>query len=261
VLWYRMWIDTRWRFLIGLALLLIASCGVVLAYPRAMRVLAALPPGAEIAAGSVSPQLRARLEQAVALARTYRGYIWTQWFSQELPQLWCLLAIALGSGGLVSQAARGGGIFTLSLPVSRSRLVQTRAATALGELLVLSIVPSLLLPMLSPAVGQTYSVAEALVHGTCLFVGGAVFFSTTFLLSSLVEQVWIPPLIMLCTAVVISTARAIEPDLARYTLAPILSAESYFRAGALPWTGLLASAGFSAAALYASTRNIARRDF
>ena len=40
----------------------------------------------------------------------------------------------------------------------------------LGELLVLAVVPSLLLPLLSPAVGQTYGVGDALVHGVCLFI-------------------------------------------------------------------------------------------
>src|SRR4029078_10980853 len=97
-----------------------------------------------------------------------RGYVWSQWFSQNLRQLWALFSIMLGTGGLLAQAAGGGALFPLSLPVSRRGLLALRAATALAELGILAIFPSLLLPLLSPAVGQTYSFADAFVHGSCL---------------------------------------------------------------------------------------------
>ena len=42
----------------------------------------------------------------------------------------------LGTGGLLSQAIGGGALFTLSLPVSRERLLGVRAATGLAELAV-----------------------------------------------------------------------------------------------------------------------------
>ena len=138
------------------------------------------------------------------LARNYRGYVWSQWFRQNLPQMWTLFAVLLGTGGLLSQASGGGALFTLSLPVSRSRLLGVRAATGLAELLVLALVPSLLLPLLSPAVGQTYSVGDALVHGVCLFIAGAVFFSLAFLLSTVFSDVWRPLLIVLCVATVLA---------------------------------------------------------
>ena len=40
-----------------------------------------------------------------------------------------------------------------------------------------------------------------------------------------------------------------------------MSAERYFRGEGLPWLGLLLAAVVSAAAIYAATRNMARRDF
>ena len=56
----------------------------------------------------------------------------------------------------------------------------------------------------------------------------------------------------------------VEPFLggySRYGLFALMDGETYFRGSGLPWLGLLASAGASAAMLYAATRNIARRDF
>ena len=85
-----------------------------------------------------------------------------------MTQMLSLFAVLLGTGGLLSQASGGGALFTLSLPVSRKRLLGVRAATGLAELLALAFVPPLLLPLLSPAVGQSYGIGDALVHGACL---------------------------------------------------------------------------------------------
>ena len=41
----------------------------------------------------------------------------------------------------------------------------------------------------------------------------------------------------------------------------VMSGETYFRTGALPWLGLLLSAALSTAMIYGAARNIARRDF
>ena len=30
MLWYKSWLETRWRFLIGLVLLMLSACGTVL---------------------------------------------------------------------------------------------------------------------------------------------------------------------------------------------------------------------------------------
>ena len=39
MLWYKSWLETRWRFLIGLALLMLSACGTVLAYPAVQELL------------------------------------------------------------------------------------------------------------------------------------------------------------------------------------------------------------------------------
>lgn len=239
-LWYKAWLDTRWRFAIGLTAL---SCMALLVVMTSSRLIG-LPPD--------------RWRASIALARVLDS----AWFGQALPQLWCLFAILLGSGGLLSQAARGGAMFMLSLPATRTQLVVTRTTLVVLELYLLALLPSLTITLWAPLVGASYASIDVLVAAFCLVVGGTIFFAVPFFLSSLVEQPWVPVAVMLSTALVISVVRQLDPDLGRFTLAPVLTAREYFlNGGSLPWTGLVASAALSMALIALAVRNVARRDF
>jgi hypothetical protein len=255
MLWHKAWLETRWRFLIGLALLTMSACGIVFTYPK---VLALMPMVPSVDAGG---EIGRRIREAADLARSYRGYVWSQWFSQNLPQAATLFAALLGTGGLLSRAAGSGVLFTLSLPASRRQIVGVRAATGLAELLVLIAVSTLALPLLSPAVGQRYSVADAAVHAACQFVACAVFFSLAFLLSTIFSDLWRPLLLACAVAVVLAIGEQLFRDVAPYGIYGVMSGERYFRTGGVPWLGLLASAAASAALLTAAARNVERQDF
>ncbi len=257
MLWYKAWLETRWRFLIGLGLLALSACSSVLTYPQVSRLLSQTAPAVE-----VSGEMGRRVAEVLELSRSYRGYLWAHWYQQNLLQMWTVFAMLLGAGGLLSQAVRGGGaLFTLSLPVTRTRLLGVRAAAGLAELLALAFVPSLLVPLLSPAIGQASSVGDAFLYGACLFIGGSVFFSLAFLMSTVFGDVWRPLLIPFCLAALISFAGLISPELARYSLFKVMSGDRYFHGQGMPWLGLTASAAASAAMLYGAVINIARRDF
>lgn len=255
MLWYKSWMETRWRFLIGLLLLIGSAAITVCTYPQVLKLLPL--------ATSLEPSggLARRVAEAMELARDFRGYLWSQWFGKNMPQLWSLFAVLLGTGGLLSAASGGGALFALSLPVSRNRLLGVRVATGVGELGVLALVPSLLLPALSPAIGRSYPVADAVIHSACLFIAGSVFFSLAILLSTVFSGVWRPLLIVLCGAVSLALIDPLLGDLAPYSIFRIMSAQSYFRGGGLPWPGLIASAAGSAAMLYGAAINFSRRDF
>jgi hypothetical protein len=255
MLWYKSWLETRWRFVIGLVVLLFSACTTVLIYPEVLRLMPLVP---EI---DLRGELGRRIRESAELARDYRGYVWSQWIRQNLMQMWVLFAVLLGTGGLLSQVAGGGALFTLSLPTSRTRLLGIRAAIGLAELAVLAFVPILFLAAFSPVIGQSYRLSDALVHSACLFVGGAVFFSLSFFLSTMFADVWRPLLIALAVAVVVATVEQFSPDLSRFGLFHVISAEAYFRGGDVPWPGLIITAGGSSLMLYAATRNIARQDF
>ena len=255
MLWYRTWLETRWRFLAGLALLILSAAGMVLAY-RQVAALMPMVPNVE-----TDSELGRRIHEAAALAREYRGYVWSQWFRANLSSTWTLFAVLLGTGGLLSQTASGSALFTLALPVTRRRLMGIRAATGLGELLVLTLVPSLVITLLSPAVGERYSVIAVLVHSACFFIAGTVFFSLAFLLSTVWADVWRPLLIALAVATVVGLCEQASPDFARYGIYRVMSGEEYFRHGAVPWLGLSITASLSALMLYGAIVNIERRDF
>ena len=203
----------------------------------------------------------AESREAAILARSYRGYVWSQWFGQNLIQLWAIFAVLLGTGGLLSQTSGGGGAVHAVAAGVAPRAAGVRAATGLAEMLVLALVPSLVLPLLSPAIGQSYSLGDALVHALCLFVAGAVFFSLAFLLSTVFSDVWRPLLFALCAAAILALAEQFFDGLSRYGVIRVMSGESYFRGGGLPWLGLLVSAALSVAMLYGAVVNVARRDF
>ena len=69
MLWYKAWLETRWRFLIGLVLLMCSAAGVVLVYPRVMQLLPLVP------AADAGGEIGRRIREGAVLAREYRGYV------------------------------------------------------------------------------------------------------------------------------------------------------------------------------------------
>jgi hypothetical protein len=120
-------------------------------------------------------------------------------------------------------------------------------------------VPSLVFPLMSPAIGETYSLRTTLVHATCLFVAGSVFFSLTLLLSTVFNDMWRPLLLVCVVAVVLGIAEQVFFDMP-LGIFRTMRAETYFRTGALPWGGLLTSAAVSLGLLYVAAANFAARD-
>ena len=253
MIWYKAWLETRWRFFIGLAILSCSAIGVVLTRPEVVKLM----PLAN--SMEVSGEIGRRIQEAVALSREYRGYVWVQWFSQNLAQMGTFFAVLLGTGGLLSQSSAA--LFTLSLPITRNRLLGIRAAVGLGEWLVLVFASSLLIPLLSGSVGETYGLGNTAIHGACAFVAGAAFFSLALLLSTMFDDIWRPLLVALLVAIVLALIPQIVRDLAPYSIFRVMSAENYFRSGRLPWLGLLAVAAASAAMLYRAAINLTHRDF
>jgi ABC-type transport system involved in multi-copper enzyme maturation permease subunit len=254
--WYKSWLDTRWRFLIPLAILVLNIWGLILEYPHVANLLRTVH--LEPDALSESGVLGRAIVESVAAERTYRGYIWFQWFRQTLSQMGTLFAVLLGSGSLLSGSSGGGTMFTLSLPASRNRWLAARAAIGLGESLALVLIPSLEISLVSPLIGQQYGIADAVVHAACLFTVGAVFFSLAFLLSTVFSDIWRPMLIACGVAVVVALC---ESRFELNGLFRVMSASTYFAAGSIPWTGLLVSTTMSAAMLYGASVNVARQDF
>ncbi|MBI1361283.1 MAG: hypothetical protein GC155_13480 [Alphaproteobacteria bacterium] len=252
---YKSWLDTRWRFIAGLAVLVCSSSAIVLVYPQVVQLL---PVAAKVqATGTVGDEIRRHVE----LSSTFRGYEWSQWNQQNLIQLGTLFAVLLGAGGVLSHGAGGGAFYTLALPVSRRRLIVTRAATGLLELLALMLLSSLVGPAMAPAIGESASLPDALAYALCGFIGGSVFFSLTLFLATVFSDVWRPLLIAVASASLIGFGELLLRNQLSFGFFRTMSAETYFRTGGLPWPGLLVCAASSAAMIYAAVLNLERRDF
>ena len=253
MLWHQAWVETRWRFAIGFIVLVLLACGTVYDYLATLKLAAA--------AGALDPTgLGGRIRDAIEIQRTFRGFIWFQWFRQNLAQTGTLFAVLLGSGTVLSRGSEGSILFTLSLPVARRRVLGVRAVAGLAEWFVLATVPSLLVPLIAPAIGQHYRVGDVLLHGVNVFVAGTVFYSAATLLSTIFADIWRPLLLTCVAAVTLAAAEVIVPGKA-FGIFRVMSGERYFFTGAMPWAGLLICAMVSAALLYASTRSLERQEF
>jgi ABC-2 type transport system permease protein len=252
MLWHKSWLDTRWRFLIPLAILSINAWGLVIEYAPVANVFTSIH--VETTGTGV---LGRAIREALDSERTYPGYIWYQWFRSNLLQMGTICAALLGSGNLVAGPS-GSGLFTLSMPASRNRWLATRATLGLGQSFALALVPSLVIPLMSPTIGQHYDLTSAVVHAVCAFAASAVFFSLAFLLSTVFPDVPRPLLIACGVAAVIGL---VESQLDWNGLFRVMSGTTYFRTGSLPWVGLLVSGLLSTSLLVAAAVNIARKDF
>jgi len=253
-MWHKVWLDTRWRFLVGLGLFVLLAMGTVMGYPLVARRLLSVQtvPATD---DLVSRALRESLE----LSRTFRGYVWSNAFRQNFPQMGTLFAILLGSGGLRTE--RAGTLFTLSLPVSRRALTLSRVACGLAELFTMTMIPALMIPLMAPAIGERYALLDGIVHGVCLFVVATAFFSLTSWLSVTASDVWRPGLLVCGIAVFLAFCEAILPWTAPFGVFHTMRGDSYFRNATVPWLGLAVALVASGLALRRALVNVERQDY
>jgi hypothetical protein len=254
MLWYKSWLDTRSRFVLGFAIALVLSCATVLPFNTVQELVSVLPEGAAVGGGI----FQERLQEALEAVRTFRGYVWSQWFMGKLPSLLTLLAALLGSGSPLVKAGSGA-LFSLGLPASRHSWIGTRAATGIAELLVIALASSVAIVGLAPLVGQQLDVVDALVLGLCSFVGASMFFALAVFLSTFFNDVW-RPLLLTCLAAIATAVfgMALPRD---HGLFSAMAGRSWYYEASLPWLELVVAAAAAAAFIYFAARNVARRDF
>ena len=91
---------------------------------------------------------------------TYVAYIWKSVYNSIGRDLFVILSVVLGSGGLLQERAHGTANFTLALPVSRRSIVFTRAMIGYLSVLAIAAVPIVVIPIASRYVGEQYPVAQ-----------------------------------------------------------------------------------------------------
>ena len=249
MLWYKAWTETRWFFRIGLVFLLASALALYAGYPDdyAQRF-----PNGAIAVGG---------EQVRALLHDGRTFIWLSWFGTSLLLGLSFLALALASTGIVKNPEGGavpGVTYALSMPVSRRKMAGVRMATGLLELAAAALLPTLLVCVLAPTQGQSLPIAR--LGPTRSSVSGASV-STGYSWSSRRSRRG-------------DQGRSREPSLflygmftfltdgvRKFSVFRLMTGDTYFLRGEIPWLAVIASLAFAATLMYASVRIVERRDF
>src|SRR5438876_12165618 len=123
MLWYKAWRESRARFLLTAAVWTFLCAGLM------YRARTGFPPPER-------PDL------------PYSAWVWANIYGNMNPTVFIILVMVLGLGGLRRERPVGTAAFTLSLPVTRTRLVIVRAALGLLQVFILSFIPAVLIPTL-----------------------------------------------------------------------------------------------------------------
>lgn len=148
---------------------------------------------------------------------SYPEYIWKAVFKGHLRDIYVVLALMLGMGGLDRERAYGTAGYTLALPVSRWRLIAVRGFAGTMETFALASVPAILVPALSPFVHESYPWAQALQFGILWAVGGFAIFAIGFVASVLVSGEYSAPMAALTFLFAYSVVTDL-PGVERYLL-------------------------------------------
>ena len=222
MLWYKTWRETRARFLIGAATLGWV-CGVIVLLQHSARTYAGEP-------------------------TTYGAYIWNAVYKDYVKNLFLVMTIVLGGGGLLQEAARGTAGFTLALPVSRMRLLLVRAAVGSAEVIGLALLPAVVIPLASPLGGESYPLVQALQFSILWAGCGLAVFGGALVLASLLADVyaaWIVSFLVLLFYGALVNLTALERlrgldlfDLMSGSGMPYLTEGGRLLAGSFPWLPL-----------------------
>ncbi|GCF11645.1 ABC transporter permease [Dictyobacter arantiisoli] len=117
------------------------------------------------------------------LLHDFNAFLWNHWFGVNGLLVMAFFAIILGSGLIVNEVSKGTIFFLLSKPVSRERILLTKYGVSAGLLLAVSVMSSLVIVVVSIAVGHPQDLLHVLIATGLLWLatlfplGISLFFS------------------------------------------------------------------------------------
>jgi ABC-type transport system involved in multi-copper enzyme maturation permease subunit len=236
VLWYKAWLETRSRFLASLSVLAV-FCALFIHHAQ----------------GFLRPDRKTDFYFLLFISQEYVVF------------LWILSVILLGMGGLVREYATGTSSLSLSLPITRARLLAVRAAVGVLEAIALGVIPWTTIFVVSYAGGMPVLISQVAFYASLLVGGGMAYFAMAMLVSSVIEGEYTAPAVAF--GVVFLATIVFDVWFRRFNLWRLVTGSfsidrtSYLLAGHFPWLAVLASLCAAALMLLASVRMIQRRDF
>jgi ABC-2 type transport system permease protein len=243
LLW-KSWHESRIRFFILLVTLIFIVAYIVLTGPSFVEGYAKLHPREPM---------------------DFNEYVWQALFNYYLQGLWIISVIILGLGGLLREYDLGVSMFTLSLPVSRKKIIKTRFLLGVAQAALLGIIPALLIPLFSISVGYEYSMLNALGFGFLMITGGMIIFSFTVLLSCIFISEFSPLVISLVSVGSIFFILKMK-SIHQWSLFDIMNGaksidpKTHLLAYSLPWTGLFFCVMVTIAFYILTVKLIEKRD-
>jgi hypothetical protein len=246
MLWYKSWLETQLWFLLGMMVLAGQVLALYMSYP--MDPITSYPNGA-----------LGVLPHEMSLLRTpdFRGYVWVRWFSTTMLLIWPVFILRLAGTGLESGSGRE---YLLSLPVTRQTIVLTRLAVSFVQIAAVTVLPTLLLCLMAPLVGQRFPVGDAIAHSLILIGSGVGLYGLMVFLKAVTTDVAayvaVGGAFVLC-GLFTFVATGFTP----YSIFRVMNGADYFFNHRVPWTGLAISIGFGSFLIWLSMRMVERRDF
>ena len=260
MLWQKSWWETRLGLLAFLGVLLFfAAWRLLLGDVALTQWISSLQERA--------PNWSEDSRRLLPLLSSYQGYVWLFWFKLMLLIMWPSFAIAMGvtlvaaSCPWMAGGTGAAGLFTFSLPVSRRRVLLTHAALVAVEMVLVTLAPSLMFPIVSRLIGGELPFGSTLVYALLLSLGGMVFPAFSFLLMAVFNNQWKALTIGIAVVFAMFFPVRIAEEFPWWNVYHVMSGETYFRYGKIPWLGLLASLAVSASMIFAAVRIYERRDF
>jgi ABC-2 type transport system permease protein len=248
VLWYKAWLETRARFLVSLATLTLFA-GLFVHHALYIVCSSTFPCGQ----GLTHPVKQEDLHLVLLVTQTYIVIVWV------------LAVVLLGMGGIVREKALGTSSLTLSLPVSRARVLAVRIALGVVQSIVLAVVPWIIIFLVSRQAGVPVSITQAGIYVLLLVGGGLVYFAMAILISSLVSGEYTAP--ALAFGIVLLAAIVFDMWLRSFNVWRLITGDfsidrtTYLLSTHVPWPGIIASLSAAILMLLAATIVLQKREF
>jgi ABC-type transport system involved in multi-copper enzyme maturation permease subunit len=246
---FKAWRESRGRFLISAVLLtVICVCGV---FCRASLMKVVVPD-----------------ERFVG--DPYMGYIYRLVYAGSARGLFAIMVMVLALGGLQRERLHRTVGFTLALPVSRARLVWVQALLGLGQVVILSALPLVLLTVCSRLAHVSYPLEQMLRFSLLWFAGGAVFYAVAFLFATLFRSEYTALAASFVFTIIYPMAVLFSP-LSRYPLnvghvmsgmaMPYFDVRTALLVGAPPWVLMVSMLAIAGVLIAIAVQITARRDY
>lgn len=236
MLWYKAWLETRARFLTSLVTLVI-FCAVFVGHAQSL----------------IRPQWKSDFNRLLFVNQ------------QFVVIIWILAVVLLGMGGIVREKLIGTSLLTLSLPMSRARLLSVRVGMGVMQAVALAVAPWITVCVVLWLAHKPIGIDQIGSYVLLLIGGGLVYFAMAVLVSSLVAGEYTAPALAL--GVVLLSAIVFDAWLRSFNLWRLVTGDlsidrsTFLLSRHLPFLGILASLSVSALLVLASISVIQKRDF